>query len=247
MARNNGRTETHKELILFLYEQKEMAVIAIADKVGVTPPTIRAHLRKWGVELKKVRARGTTREVLEENEQYIIDKYSVQRAKLVEIAKEFDTYHSTISKFLKSKGVAINRKGYERAGNLNAKLEANQEKIIRLYTKENKSLKDIAEIIGSDKKDISKFLKSKGVAICRGGYRSRLHKEPEATVKIKGPKVIQLISELDMSEQEAIEAINSYYQQNLLPKRKRLAAMIQIKDLIETSGLSREELEALLK
>lgn len=141
------------------------------------------------------------KKVSKEIEDKIIDLYINQKMSTTKVAEEIGISSTGVSKILKRRGCSTRVISDAKKGvKIGTKLPVN--KIIDLYTNENKSSHEIADIIGFTKTSVLKILRENNIKLRKSGYREDYKNEKTNEIKtlyLSGKSINEVCSIVNMS------------------------------------------------
>ena len=150
--------------VVSLYTQEFKSTKEIADMFGVSTPTVLKVLRSNRVELISTRKVAAWR-----HQDEIINLYTVEMKNITEIATIFKTSSDVVSRILKSNGIPTrkmenqNHHCYGKPAHNRSDMWNHVDEVIKLYTMEFKTSREIGEIFGVNGSVVLKLLKANGV------------------------------------------------------------------------------------
>ena len=150
--------------VVSLYTQEFKSTKEIADMFEVSTPTVLKVLRSNKVELISTRKVAAWR-----HQDEIIDLYTVEMKNINEIATMFKTCSDVVSRILKSNSVPRrkienqNHPYYGKPAHNRSDMWNHVDEVIKLYTMEFKTSREIGEIFGVNGSVVLKLLKANGV------------------------------------------------------------------------------------
>ncbi len=152
-SRSKAYTLLDDNEIKYMYVVERHTMTEIAQKLGVSAPTIRQRLITQGVPLRSK----SENLRLPLNEDEIIRLYIEERKSSTEIAQQFGVDRSVILDRLEARGIPRRTSGETQ------QLPLDENEIVRQYIEERKSTCEIARQLGTNDVTILKRLKKQGV------------------------------------------------------------------------------------
>jgi hypothetical protein len=145
--------ETHKEQIITWYAAGK-STYWIAEKVGITPPTVNEWLTGWGIDLRSI---GEAKQWNPPNPDELIRRYEAGEAAKV-IGEKEGVADNTVKAFLIRNGVSIRGVDYAKW------IPSNPKEIIQLYLN-GRGVKGIGTLYGVSHRAVNTFLRDNGIPL----------------------------------------------------------------------------------
>lgn len=184
--------DTQLELVR-LYTEEDIRVSDAAARVGINKAAATRILKLHGVE---VRIGGRTPRSIERE---IVHLYVDENLSCVEIAETFGSHPDTVRNVLRRHGITVFRRGGKPGAREHLRTSAEiANEVVRLYTEEFKSRRDIAEVLPVSPSTVGYILKRAGIRPRPRSWGNRFRHVPPSEIE----KVIEAVDS-GMSVREA--------------------------------------------